>query len=343
MSDRSPAWVAALFRGLGSSWVLGLSTTLTTAWVLAAARFPQDWWAEALLESDRHASLRAWAAWGLTHGFEAPWFWAAVSLTFGAMLANGWRERGLGPAQRVVLRSARPEVAPETVERAFRALAGRPRRLEVDGPLVRLHFDRRAPDFATNLGVLVIIVTGGAALTPPPPQDMVTRALLEVRDRRSGAAGLFDISQGETRSFFRDPRSYVLGAYVPDRNGLGPAVQIEIQDQESGRSEYFWVYEDAPTGFDGRHRRGSVAIEAESLSLVARPGRGLTTGPLPLLLILGMVLIGFGFLAAGTPEGDWLVEVDGPRVEVTARPVLGRESPFGPRTEALLEQLRAGL
>jgi hypothetical protein len=343
MNAVSPAWVRIPFRGLGSGPAVGLATALTTAWVLVAARFPQGWWAEALLESERYAELREWAAWGLTEAARAPCFWAAISLTFGSMLAHALRPRGLGPARRTVLRSERPETAVETVERSFRRLAGRPGRLEVDGARVQLYFGRRAPDLAMNLGVLVIIMAGAASLAPPPPSDMVARAVLEVRDRRNGTAGVFEMSQGETRTFFRDPRPYTLGAYLPDRNGLGPAVSLEIRDPESGRTEQFWVYADAPPGFDGRHRQGEVSVEARRLSLVPRPGRGLTTGPLPLLLMLGLVLIGFGFLAAGRPEGDWWVEVDGPRIEVQARPVRGREATFAQRTDELLDELRRAL
>jgi len=343
MSAASPAWVRIPFRSLGSSLAVGLATALTTTWVLAAARFPQGWWAETLLQSERYTDLRSWAAWGLTEAFSAPWFWAAVSLTLGAMLAHASRARSLGSARRHILRSERPETAAEAVEQAFRGLAGRPRQLAVDGARVQLHFSRRAPDLAVHLGVLVIIVAGAAALAPPAPPDMVAKAVLEVRDRRSGTASVFEMRQGETRTFFRDPRPYALGTYVPDRNGLGPAVSLEIQDEQSGRTEQFWVYADAPPGFDGRHRQGEVAVQAKRLSLVPRPGRGLTSGPLPLLLMLGLVLIGFGFLAAGRPEGEWWVEVDGPRVEVRARPVLGREAAFAQRTAELLEDLRTQL
>ena len=127
MNAVSPAWVRIPFRGLGSGPAVGLATALTTAWVLVAARFPQGWWAEALLESERYAELREWAAWGLTEAARAPCFWAAISLTFGSMLAHALRPRGLGPARRTVLRSERPETAVETVERSFRRLAGRPR------------------------------------------------------------------------------------------------------------------------------------------------------------------------------------------------------------------------
>jgi hypothetical protein len=337
--------VMAGFRALGSPFTLAAVTSALGLWVLFAATIPQGWRAEELLRFDRYAPLRTWARWGLTEGLAAPWVGALAVLGVGALLAHALQPLRLaGQRRRFDLTSPRPERAPEDLQPKLRPWLGVPVLAETKGARTRWTFRSRSDrsSLPLHVGVGLILLGALAALEPAPRSVTVARAVLQVRDRASGAVGRFDLVQGEERSFFRSPRTVRLVGYVPDRKGLGPALRFESTDPNTRRTEAFWVYEDAPVGFDARHRQDAVGMRILDLRLQPRPGTRFQEGVsalAPWLLLLGMVSLGIGVLGVGRPGGRWTVDFVGPRITVTAEPAEGQTDVFFRYTEDVLRQV----
>lgn len=338
------SWLDAAFRGLARA--VFLPSVGLTAWVLTGATLPQGWWAEELLRFERYAGLRPYAAWGLTHAWDTPWVWALVVLGAGAVLAQAASRDLLArdAQRRYTLRAPRPELVADEAREALRAALGAPERAAFSEGATHISFrrSRLAALAPMNLGLIALLLGAALSLQPPAKGQMVAQAQLEVRDRRTSAVGTFDLMQGEQRTFFQDPREVTVAAYTPDREGLGPAVQLAALDPSTGRTERWWVYRDAPRGFDGRHRLGAVSIDVLDLQLRPRPGANLSRRSTSVLLLFGLVALALGFVSSGRPSGTWEVTLDGRGwVHIEATPSRAGKNGFFRATEDLVKNLSA--
>ena len=139
---------------------------------------------------------------------------------------------------------------------------------------------------------------------------------------------LFDLAQDEERTFFQWRARYTIRDYTPQKDGLGPAVRVERIDPDQRSMEDFWIYAEAPAGFDARHRAGEVAISARSMGLVPRPGAGLASRPEGVLLLMGLGLLAIAALELGRPHGRLLVEAEGRSVRLAGVPHREQDASF---------------
>lgn len=338
----STAW--AVLSSYATTALLG---TLLAALVAVSVLVPQGWQAVRLAAFDGSPVIRSLYAWGLTDVATSPWLYALLVLLVGNLVAVASRavfaraagieaERFLAEApHREQLETQTPEVAVAQVRAALGSLFGRPVEEKVSGARVMLAYES-APRAAlspivAHLGLVVLMVGTVLASRPAPVGKSMVRARLEVTDTRSGSVGLFDMAQDEVLTFFQWPFEFSVRAYTPQKDGLGPAVRMERVDPEQRRSDAFWVYRDAPAGFDAQHRvgvdldaarrTGQVVIEALDMGLVPRPGEGLASRPEAVLLLLGLGLLAVGLIELARPDGRILAVVEGRRIELagTAR------------------------
>jgi hypothetical protein len=323
-------------RLLASDAARLLALCALAATVVVAASLPQGWAADSYLRAPYPGPLKDWAAWGLTNLADQPLFWALVTLFVGTAAlsalrgAGPRRDRDAAPHHALKAHAARPEDAPETVAAALRAHLGEPDRAEWDGRQTRLTYrlgPRPGDGLRTALGLAVVFVAGVYVLQPPPEERTVARAWLGVEEVGSGLHGTFDIVQGEEFTFFQSPDVYVLRGYVADRMGLGPALRFQWSDPQGERFGSFWLYENAPAGFDRRHRQASIALDVLRARQEPVPGAGATSRPASWGLILGLGLLMVGAAARMQPTVDAAVVCTGHdvRVELFAPEGAGRE------------------
>jgi hypothetical protein len=323
--------------------ISSLRTTAILAIVLAllagvAAMVPQGWAAVELARLAHATQIQEMVRWGLTEVFDSAWIRAVGVLLLVNVAAVVYRSRMTDRADDVVLDPPRsaphaehltapmPERAVETLRETFRSLMRAPPTAEkVEGSRVVMMFEtaKRAElaPLLAHLGLVLLVIGAGLSVKPPPRSKSVASAVLAVTDSRTGTVGTFDMVSGEVFQFFQWRPRYVIRDYVIDKNGLGPAIRMEqsFPDQEN-RTVDFWVYQNAPKGFDARHRKDVVAIEAVRLGITALPGNGLASQPASFLLIFGLGLLCFGALAGSRARGRVWLEADGDAVRIVGVP-----------------------
>jgi hypothetical protein len=328
---------------LVDAWLVLSSQRTTAVLVIVLATFagataflPQGRDALALAARPDATAVHQLAALGLLDVFSSPWVGALGALLAANMVAVLIRQLGAkraraltrppeGAPYRVELSAPIPERAVEVLREAFRIRLGAPERESVEGSKVTMLFDtsprgKIAPMLA-HVGLVVLIVGAGLLSEPPPENKSIVRAQLEVTSSETGTVGIFDMVSGEPFSFFQFPTSYLLQGYLPQKDGLGPAIRFERSLKQSPRQvEDFWIYKNAPPEFDKRHRRGEVYIRALKMGLVALPGGGLASSPAAILMVLGLSMLLLGAVASRNPEGQLWVEADGDRVRITGVP-----------------------
>ncbi len=303
-----------------------------------AAVVPQGWEAVELARLPYANQIQELARWGLTEVFSSAWIRALGALLLINVAAVVLRHRmTLGVRSGMIdppraapyaesLTAPLPERAVEALRATFRTLmGGSPVSERVDGSKVTMMFEtaRRAeiaPLFA-HLGLVLLVVGAGLSVHPPSRNKSVVHAILDVKDSRTGTVGRFDMATGEPYQFFQWRPHYVIRDYSIDRNGLGPAIRMDqIVDDKESRTVDFWVYQNAPPGFDERHRKDVVSIQAVQIGVVALPGTGLSAQPASFLLIAGLALLGFGALAGNRAQGRLWLEADGDAVRIVGVP-----------------------
>lgn len=347
-------WLA--FSSLTTTALLGIALAVL---VSISAFVPQGWLATRLAGLEHSESIRTLYVYGLTNVAESPWLLALGALLVGnlvAVLLRLVRARRAAPDDAVLARAAPcaieldapfPERAVEQVRSLLARLFGRPVTERVEGARVLLAFETapraRLTPLTTHAGLVLLLLGAVLSTRPPPPSRSMVRTVLEVRDSRSPAVGTFDLAEDEVRSFFQWRAEHVIRDYAPQKDGLGPAIRMERIDPELRRVEDFWVYLNAPPGFDARHRKGEVSIIAKEMGLVPRPGAGLASRPEAVLLLLGLGLLGLGALELGRPDGRLVVEAEGRRVRLAGVPHRARDPRFFAAFERWAGLTRYGL
>lgn len=324
---------------------LALSSFRTTAvltialgmYVAVGAFVPQGREAMELLQVEGAVRLRVLAAWGLTDLLGSPWFRGLAALLLGNVLmaslrsflgsSGGEESYGLpGRAPHEAEFSTRcPEEAPELLRDSLGAyFGGAPSRERVDGSRVIMSFDtggrRELAPVVMHLGLFALIAGAAMAAEPAPRSNSVVRAILRVTDSRTGSVGVFDMAQNEPVQIFQWRANYTVRDYRRSKGALGPAVRIQRSGANPSSHSEFWVYRDAPPGFDARHRGGLVSFEAISMGRVPAPGHGLASRPSSVLLIAGLALLILGSLGQTRTSGRVWVDADGERVRLVGVP-----------------------
>ncbi len=306
------------------------------ALAMVAAVVPQGEAAITLARYEHSEDVQRLIAWGLTDVVGSPWLKALAVLLLGnvvaVVLTSRWTtdgdEAADAPARApedTKIEAPRPEAAVETLRETFRTLLGAPPTAEkVDGSRVTMSFRAGAeaglaPLWA-HLGLVLLVAGAAWASRPPPPSKQAVRAVLDVKDSRTGTVGVFDIVEGETRQFFQWRAQYILRDYAASKDGLGPAVRIERLFPDQRRRDDFWVYQEAPPNFDERHRKGFVSITPRKLGLVPVPGAGLASSGAAVMLLVGLGLLLYGAAAGSQAQGQLWIDVDGRDVRLLGTP-----------------------
>ena len=236
-----------------------------------------------------------------------------------------------------------PERAVEALRETFRgALRSAPVKEKVEGSRVTMLFEtsRRAElnPLLAHLGLVLLVVGAGLSMRAPSLGNANVRAIMDVREKESGTVGRFDMVGGETFQPFRTRAKYMVRDYVSDKSGLGPAVRVEMTMTEPAQRLDFWVYLNAPEGFDQKHRNDAISFRAVELGMQPTPGHGLSSRPASFLMIVGLGLLVFGAFAGSRPEGKLWLEADGDEVRLAAIPQHAEDDAFasGFRKLALL-------
>lgn len=327
---------------IASAWTRSLALIALAAAVLTAARVPQGWLAHEVLRGPHPGPLVRWAEWGLTELPEQPLFWALLLLfvssgVLGALRTARSNDEEAMASRVLTARSARPESAPESMAAALRPHLGEPEHADWDGTKTRLTYVLGpGPGDAVRsyLGLAIVFVTGVYVLQPPPPNRTVARAWLAAEEVRTGNRGVFDLVEGEEFSFFQSSDVYVLRGYASDRLGLGPALQFQWGEPGGQPFGAFWVYENAPPGFDQRHRRAAVGFDVLRAEVQPVPGAGPTARPASWGLILGAGLLMMGALVRLQPVSRVEVVCSGHDLRLELR------GPESAKTERLFGRLR---
>ncbi|MBX2813352.1 MAG: cytochrome c biogenesis protein ResB [Myxococcales bacterium] len=333
-----------LWKGFSSYATTAIFGMLLSVLVAVSAFVPQGWQAVQLAGLEHTETIRELYAWGLTDIATSYWLYGLGCLILGNLVAVGIRaistERQRSAVEvdvkraphHVTLETPQPERAVEGVRNLLASTLGRPVRESVQGARVTLAFDTAPQAFLspllTHAGLVALLVGAVLANRPAPPQYSVARAKLEVRDSQTGRVGRFDLATQEVRQFFRWPASYSIVNYSPDRDGLGPAINMQRVDQQARRMDSFWIFLHAPAGFDARHRKGEVSIAATEMGMVPRPGAGMASRVESLLLLVGLGLLGIGVRELGRPAGELVVKTDGRYIELFGLPTQSNDGRF---------------
>lgn len=325
----SPLWT-----GFGSQVALVFWSALTAAVVLTAASIPQGWLADQLLRSPLYVPLRTLDRLGLTDVARSPWLWAAAAGWLGAILAHALQpRRRLGTTASVTLRARNPERSLDQALAWGRSIgAGRPQVEHTEGGSV-IRFEPADRSWVLQAGLWLTFVSAALALHPADAEDSMVRVKLEAFDRATQNRGVFDLSQNEPIQLFGGQVEHAVVTYLPDKDGLGPAVQMTRSDPREGSRTTFWVYADAPPEFDAAHRGGPITFRVLSADIVARPGSGLAARPASWLLVLALMVAGLGW-ATWTGDDRWRFEIRGDEVRALVQ---------GPQPERSLDRLAPSL
>ncbi|MBI4816302.1 MAG: cytochrome c biogenesis protein ResB [Deltaproteobacteria bacterium] len=337
------------WRALSSERFAAVLVILMSIAAGIAAVVPQGAIAVDLAREPTATTMHTLFAYGLTDIFGSAWVKVIAALLLGNVAAILVRRRYDAKAAltetpprdaplSLDLRAERPERAVELVRGALSARVGPPRLEVAEGSKVALVFDSgsgvAAAPLVTHLGLLVAVMAAGIEVSTMNPKDAAPAAVLLVTDSTNGTLGRFNMVAGEQFEFFQFSAKYVLREYVRSRGNLGPAIRIEriARGQREGPS--FWVYENAPKGFDQRHRAGEVFIDVESSSLKPLPGKGLTGKPTGALLLLGFALVAFGALRGQGASGRLWVLAEGAQVKLVGEPDVEGDRDFESRFES---------
>ncbi len=337
MGQTHKDWVNALWRGWSSLNTTALLTTTFATLCLVGVLVPQGNTALEIAESAQAVTLHRLIAWGLTDIFRSPWLWALGVLLASHLLAvfARWLMMPGGGATRLaglnsedpswlheVLHAPLPEQAVERLRSTFRSLVGAPVSEEVKKSRVIMGFETSpGAKFAPlwiHVGMMLLVLGAGIIATPSATGSAIAHAVLEVTHPQSGAFGVFDMAEHETVQFFQHPARYRIRRFVRAKDNLGPAIQME-KLQANRPPEDFWIYANAPIGFD-RHRRGAFSIRALKLDRVPPPGQGVTASPGASLLLAGLALLLIGTVLRARPQGSLWIDVDGDQVKLSASP-----------------------
>ena len=272
MSDGSPLAriIDAGWRSLASERTTALLVVVLAAGAALASIVPQGSDAIDAARSPYATQLHQLAAWGLTDVFRSAWVMA-----LGALLAGNLAARVIGafgadpsrvpaapppepPLERTIV-PRYPESTVETLRALFVARLGAPRAERFEGSRTSMAFElrgARAGPIVTHAGIIVLLVAAGLHAAAPTGQSTVPRGVLDVTHAKTRATGTFDMVAGQPIRFFTFDAVYSIVGYDRARKGLGPALQMERREGNQRVGESFWVYRDAPPGFDGRHRGG---------------------------------------------------------------------------------------
>ena len=324
-----------IWRAFASPRMTAVIAMAMAALALVAAVVPQGDAAATLAQYEHSEPIQRLIIWNLTDVFGSPWLKVLLVLLVGNLIGlvlTMGRPRSTAvtdvpdrAAEDTRLEAPRPEAAVETLRETFRSVLGAPPVAEkVDGSRVTMAFQAGAgagwaPVWA-HLGLILLVLGAAWASRPPPTNKTAVRALLDVRDSRTGTTGVFDMVEGETRQFFQWRAQYVVRNYVASKSGLGPAIRIERLFTDRQQRDDFWVYQNAPDGFDQRHRAGFVSISARKLGLVPIPGAGLASSGAAVLLLLGLGLLMYGAVAQSQAEGQLWIDVDGRDIRLAGAP-----------------------
>lgn len=327
-----------LWLAISSPRTTALLTTALALFAAVAAVVPQGSDAIRMVQFEHATDLRRLAAWGLTEVFESAWIRAVGILllaNIAAVIVRSLPRRDshvdttLLPSaapHESELNTSLPERAVEALRSQMRAALGTaPTSETVEGAKVTMVFDtsRRGDllPLLAHLGLILLVIGAGLLVAPPAPSQAVVRAQLAVTNSKDGFTGYFDVAENEPIKFFQWRSDFVVRNYVASKNGLGPAIEIERVDSGAqGRRTRFWVYQNAPAGFDQRHRRGMVSIEVVSAGLQAAPGYGMASNPASSLLLFGLALILIGALGSSRAAGRLWVQAEGDTVRILGVP-----------------------
>jgi hypothetical protein len=262
------------------------------------------------------------------------------SSVLGALRMAGASTRSSDPSHALRARAARPEDAPESMAALLRRHLGEPEHAEWDGRSTRLRYElgpKPGDALRSYLGLAIIFVAGVYVLQPPPEARTVARAWLAAEEAGSGLRGTFDIVEGEEFTFFQSRDTYILRGYAADRLGQGPALQMQWVDATGQPRGFFWVYQNAPRGFDGRHRQADIGFDILRAHQQPIPGAGPTARPASWGLILGVGLLMIGAIARMQPSLSADVVCTGHDVVLELRSAAGR------RVERIWKQVRSAV
>lgn len=317
---------------------------MLSALVGVSAIVPQGWHAVQLAGLEHSEAIQGLYAWGLTDIVNSYWLKAVMVLIGGNFVAVAlrtyWARQQDAARPRVTasapyhikLEAPQPERAVEGIRSVLTAQFGRPVREAVSGSKVTLTFATSPRAYIspllTHLGLVSLLLGAIWAYQPVPMSYSVPRATLEVRHPQSGYVGTFDMAAQEPQTFFQFPAEYSIARYEIDQDGLGPAVQMQRVDQRQRRMDAFWVYLNAPEGFDAKHRGGEVEILAKKMAIVPKSGAGMGSRGESVLLLVGLGLLAIGMVELGRPIGELVVESEGRDVEMFGLPVRAGDARF---------------
>ncbi len=323
-----------LWLAFSSQRTTALLAVALAGLTLASVFIPQGWMAVELARLPHSQQLQQYSMWGLTEILGSFWLKAlglVLLLNLGAVVLRLSRQRwssGHELPQRVPheqeLSTVWPEQAAERLKDSFRYVFGRaPAHEAADGSQVTMVFDTgsgKAYSLLVHVGLVCLLVGTIWSTMPPPRNHALVRAILEVTDSRSRSTGVFDMAQDEAVQFFQWNADFTIRQYEPMYKGLGPAIRIEQVFKEKRQIDDFWVYLNAPRGFDARHRQGIVSIRALSMGLQPKPGAGMASRWAAVLLLLGVALLGLGTAVTGRPHGRVWIWADGDQIVLKGVP-----------------------
>ena len=351
---------------VASAWALMASESTTVFLVLllslaaaVAVLVPQGTDALDIARDPNAVLLQSLAAWGLTDVFGSSWVRALGVLLAANLLAVVLGRFGQTPAAATmitppdrppleeILEAPYPESTVERLRDRLIARLGPPAAEQAKRDKVVMVFDAGSDSsvgpLLAHVGLLLLVLSAGLHASGGAAISKTARARFEITDSRTKAVGHFDMVAGEAKSFFQWPTRYIVLDYVRNREGLGPAVRLEMRGEGASRGSAFWVYLDAPKGFDAKHRGSEVAIVAQWMGMVAPPGKGLADSPIGALMILGLGALCFGVLAQRKPRGRVWVEAHGNRVAFKALPEREGDPAFAARFRRWALEARAVL
>ena len=330
---------------LSSETCTGLLVILLSAVVLVAIVVPQGQEALDIAVSSQATLLHTAAKWGITEIYRSAWV-RALGVLFGAnvfaMLFDTFlvhRNRTKASIElpsssplKAELTAKYPEKTMEYVRGALSSVFGLPEaeQIQDDRSLMLYH---SAKDFhwrtiISHFGLAAVLLGVGLYSVSFDPTTVSPRAILKVTDPVSGSSGVFNLRAGESRKFFSYPDRYFVRSYKRAKDGLGPAVLIEKRRQNAQRGESFWVYLNAPEGFDRKHRQGQVDIKAMKLGRTPLPGVGLINSPVILLILGGIASILVGLRKSQESGGTVWVSFRKRTVVLAGRPKVTNDKRF---------------
>ena len=346
-----------LWGFVSSEICTGLLVVLLSVVVLVAIIVPQGQEALDIAVSAQATALHTAAKWGFTEIYRSAWVRAlgvlfvanVFAMLFDTFLTH--RNRAKTPIEaptsspiQVELRAKFPEKTMEHVRGAFTSVFGLPELEQVKGNRSLILYNS-ARDFhwrsiISHFGLAGVLLGVGLYSISFDPTTVSPRAILKVTDPVSGSSGVFNLRAGESRKFFSYPDRYFVRSYKRTKDGLGPAVLIEKRRENAQRGESFWVYLNAPEGFDRKHRQGQVDIKAIKLGRTPLPGVGLINSPVILLILGGIASILIGLRRSQESGGTVWVSFQKRTLMLAGRPKMNGDRRFMRDFDLCVDYLR---